>query len=132
MRSFLWNTWLQITNQTSTFSCFPWILQVQFLEIYNYINKATLLIFHWNKYTSNKILLHYLLNDFLNSCLIFSCCFSHASINCSDCKCKQFPDLVAHAFVGLHHHPCTLYHAYFLSVKPFNQLPRQLGHKGFV
>ena len=73
-------TWLEITNHTSTFPRFLWILRVQLLEVFIYVNKAVLLIFSWKKYTSNKIWF-YLLTELINNYLIFLFCFSQGITN---------------------------------------------------
>ena len=48
------------------------------------------------------------------------------------CKYKQLADVIVSVFVGLHLQNCTLLHLYFPSVRPVDQLLRQLAHKGLI
>ena len=46
---------LDYESKLSLFHIFHGLHEFNFLDIYIYVDKATLLIFDWNKYTSNSI-----------------------------------------------------------------------------
>ena len=45
---------------------------------------------------------------------------------------KSFADLIFCALIAVNLHNPTLLHVYVLSVRPVNQLQRQLAHKGLL
>ena len=57
--------WKQTQIKLPLFQVFHRLHEFNFLVTYIYVNKATLQIFDWKKYTSNSISFYYLLNSYL-------------------------------------------------------------------
>ena len=62
--------------------------EFNFWKIYINVNKATLLTFYWNKYTSNSNEFHYLLNTYLIHFFVFPKESISCPSNCYALKCK--------------------------------------------
>ena len=108
--SLLWNNWLRIktfTKQTSIFHVFRGFYEFNFLELYIYVNKTTLLMFGWKKYTSNGIWFYNLLTYLLNSSLISSFCFPKEIHDIpQETVSPASADFMAPAIVGLNLRAC--------------------------